>query len=514
MRQIDRKSFKIQTTSIPAPVGGLNARDALANMDPMDAVKMDNIFPTPSYVQLRSGYIQWATGLPAWVETVMKYNSTTTSKLFAASSAGIYDVTNKGAVGPAVVSGLTSARWQHLNFTLSAAGSYLYAVNGSDKPLLYNGSTWTPIDGTSTPAITGVTTTNLIHVHLFKNRLWFVEKNSFRVWYLPVSSIGGAAESIDFGPLFQLGGYLMAMASWSIDNAGGVDDYAAFISSEGEVALYRGNDPTTASSWSLVGLFRTGRPTGRRCFTRLGSDVIMICADGFVLLSKLLLTDRSQNQTISNKIQNLVNNDVQQYANNFGWECIVYPTGNKLIINVPQTTNNTQYQYVMNTITGAWCRFTNWNAACFEILTDKLYFGGNTYVAQCDTGYNDGGNQISGDVEQAYSYFGVPGREKRFTLVRPILNSDGNISPAVALNIDFQNQTPTTTATFTGTGGSAWNVSPWDISPWGGLNNTLKNWQTVTGVGFAASLHMLLAAQYFGIKWQSTDFVYEPGGVL
>lgn len=31
----------------------------------------------------------------------------------------------------------------------------------------------------------------------------------------------------------------MAMANWTIDNASGVDDYAAFITSEGEVALYR-----------------------------------------------------------------------------------------------------------------------------------------------------------------------------------------------------------------------------------------------------------------------------------
>jgi hypothetical protein len=51
----------------------------------------------------------------------------------------------------------------------------LYAANGVDKPHLYNGSTWTAIDGASTPAITGVTTTTFLPT-LFKNRMWFIQK--------------------------------------------------------------------------------------------------------------------------------------------------------------------------------------------------------------------------------------------------------------------------------------------------------------------------------------------------
>ena len=45
------------TASIPAPLGGWNARDSLANMDPMDAVQMDNFFPTPNDVALRKDFI-------------------------------------------------------------------------------------------------------------------------------------------------------------------------------------------------------------------------------------------------------------------------------------------------------------------------------------------------------------------------------------------------------------------------------------------------------------------------
>lgn len=504
----------LKVKSVPAPVGGLNARDAIANMSPTDALLMDNAFPSPRDVGTRLGYVNHVTGLPGWAETLMKYNSTTANKLFAASVAGFYDVTTAGAVGAAVVTSLTNARWQHVNFAIPS-GSYLYAVNGADKPRLYNGTAWVAIDAVSTPAITGVTTTSLIDVHLHKNRLWFIEKDSFKVWYLPTNSIGGAAASIDFGSLFQLGGYLMTMTSWSVSDAGGVNDYAAFISSEGEVALYQGTDPASASTWSLTGLFRIGRPTGRRCVTRLGSDIAIICADGLFPLSKALLTDRNQLQlAISNKIVNLINADVYSYAANFGWQPIVYPSGNKLIVNVPQVQNSVQYQYVMNTITGAWCRFTGWNAACFEILTDQLYFGGNTVVCLADTGFSDNGAIITADIKPAFSYFGYPGRNKRFTNVRPILLADGAVAASLALNVDFGDTFPSATPNFSGSGGSLWDVTPWDLVAWGGVSIISKNWQTVTGVGFAATMRMRIASSTYQITWQSTDFAFELGGIL
>jgi len=45
------------TASVPAPIGGWNARDSLANMSPTDAVQLVNWFPTPTDVTMRSGYL-------------------------------------------------------------------------------------------------------------------------------------------------------------------------------------------------------------------------------------------------------------------------------------------------------------------------------------------------------------------------------------------------------------------------------------------------------------------------
>ena len=61
-----------KTISIPAPVGGLNARDSLAEMPPTDAVKMDNWDANTTNISLRLGAQNQATGLPGWVETLLE----------------------------------------------------------------------------------------------------------------------------------------------------------------------------------------------------------------------------------------------------------------------------------------------------------------------------------------------------------------------------------------------------------------------------------------------------------
>lgn len=502
-----------KTASVPAPSGGLNARDALADMPPEDAVIMENWFPTPTSVNLRSGSKTWSTGLPAWVETLAHYSSPTAKKMFAASGTAIYDVTLTGAVGAAVVTGLTNARLQFVNIG-TTGGNFLVMVNGADKLQGYDGAAWW-IDGDGAHDITGFDTKKATQINLFKNRLWFVEGSSMRVWYLGVQAIAGAAASINLATIFSLGGSIVAMANWTIDNISGIDDYAVFITSEGEFAVYKGTDPTSSTTWALVGVFHVGRPVGGRPFLKVGSDVLIIGADGVYPLSKALMGDRSQtNESISYKIVNLVNNDVQAYKANFGWQLLLYPIGQKLIVNVPQVENNTAYQYVMNTVNQSWCKFTGWNAACFEIYNDGLFYGGNGVVVQADTGTDDNGSAINGDVQQAFSYFKEHGRIKRFTMARPIFLASGKIKAAMTLNMDFNSNIPTSTPSFSGGGGSPWDTSPWDTTPWGGVSTIIREWQTVNGVGYAGALRMKVSVSGFSAQWQSTDFVFEAGAVL
>ena len=518
-RRIDRgatqKTQGSITHSIQAPTGGLNAVDALANMPETDAVVLNNWFPHQSYCDIRNGYIQYTTGFGHWVETLMEYQSAAGSKLFAMSNGKVYDATAGGAVGAAVVTGLTNARWEYTNLA-TPGGQFLYAGNGVDKPLYYDGSAWVKVDGGSTPAITGVTTTKLRSPVVWKNRLWWVEDGTMHVWYLPTASVGGAASQIDLGMYFKLGGQMHVIMTASLTDGSTFDDYILFLSTEGEILLYRGTDPSTASLFNLVGIYRVGSPVGRRCWFKNGSDTILICSDGFVSLTKEIGIGRiNQGEDISYKILSLVNTAIQSYKGNFGWEGLIYPLGNKLIINVPVSENNTQTQFVMNSINNAWCTYSGWNAATYAQIGDTLYFGGNGYVAKADdvSYFSDAGSNIVATMKTAFSYMGSDS-QKFWKMARPLLSSNAPLQAALNINVDFQDNPPTSSPTFSPVIGSPWDTSPWDTSPWTAGLTTQRQWQTVAGVGFCAALYIVAATNSATVQLLSTDFLYSPGGVL
>lgn len=502
-----------KTKTLPAPIGGLNARDGLANMSEKDAVIMENWFPETTSVDIRKGYVEHATGLSEPVDSLVTYNNGVTQELFAIADGNVFDVTTSGAVGSAEVTGLSNSRFQYINFG-TAGGFFLLMVNGADKLQGYNGTSWY-VDGDGTADITGVDTADIINVNNFKNRVWLIEKDSLNAWYLPVSSIGGAANKLDLSGLFKLGGYLVTMANWTIDNAAGIDDYAAFITSEGEVALYKGTDPSSSTTWALVGTFRVGKPIGLSCAIKAGADVLILTEDGALPLSKALLTDRGQkNIAVTDKISQLFLVDSRDYKTAYGWQPIIHPIGNKLIINVPTVESSISHQYVMNIITKAWTKYTGWNAFCFAILNDKLYFGGDGFVYEADTGFSDNDQNIKTDVQQAYNYFGRTGVQKRFTMARPLFEITGNITPSLKINVDYADKTPSDSPSYSEGDASAWDVAVWDEAEWSPSSVILKNWRSISGVGYSAGIRIKTTTKNNECRWQSTDIVYEEGGTL
>jgi len=231
-----------QPVSLPAPVGGWNARDSLTAMQPNEAVILENWFPSPTECTLRSGYVKYSTGITGQVETLMAYSGANTNKLFAIAGTSVYDVTAGGAVGAAVVTGLTNARWGYLNIATSG-GNFLSMANGVDTPRLYNGTAW------STASITGVTAANLKDPILYAQRQFFIEKNTLKVWYLPVQSIGGVANVVDIAPFMTRGGYIVSHGNWTIDAGTGVNDLYVIITNKGQVIVYQGTDPSSSTTF-------------------------------------------------------------------------------------------------------------------------------------------------------------------------------------------------------------------------------------------------------------------------
>jgi hypothetical protein len=241
----------------------------------------------------------------------------------------------------------------------------------------------------------------------------------------------------------------------------------------------------------------------------------LLTTDGAFPLSKALLTDRSQlNLAATDKISTIFNRDIKLYGANFGWQPIIFPSGQKLIINVPETEGSVSNQYVMNTSNGSWAKFTGWNAICWEVLGDNLYFGDATTIKQADTGTSDDGAEIMAVAQQAFSYFGNKTGIKKWNMARCIFSADGDVNPAILINVDFAQNRTTVAPSYTSFTGSEWDVATWDVDGWAVGDTIYKRWQTVTGVGYAGGIRVVTSTANVVCKWQSTDFVYEYGAVL
>jgi hypothetical protein len=323
--------------------------------------------------------------------------------------------------------------------------------------------------------------------------------------------VGGEAILFDVGPQTVLGGFLMGIATWNVDNSAGLNPYIVFVTSMGEAVVYVGSDPSQAASFTISARFRIGAPIGRRFFEKYGSDVVFVGSDGLTPLSKALLTDRAQRSiTLTEKISPSVNADVMNFGNNFGWQCALYPDGNKLIINVPSQEDQTSYQYVMNTITSAWCRFTGWNAFCFAYFEKALYFGGAGFVGKADIGFSDGGMAIASDIKPAFNYFGLRGQEKYFKMMRPVFLTNAPIRPQLDISVDFSNLPPTATPTFTQGNLNQWDLTPWDQRLWGDVEVVQSDWESIDGLGYAATYRMRALTLDVQFSIASVDFMFEP----
>ena len=285
----------------------------------------------------------------------------------------------------------------------------------------------------------------------------------------------------------------------------------------GEVMVYNGTDPSTAATWALKGVWQLGQTFNRKCFFKWSGDLLLLTQDGLVPLASALQSSRLDPRiNLTDKIYYAVSIAATTYYANFGWQINYFASENMLILNIP--ISGGVEQYVMHTITKSWARFTGLEAYCWETSgSNEIYFGGDGYVANFYQGNSDNGSNIQANAQQAYSYFDSPGQLKRFTMVRPIFQSNNGV-PTTAVNIstDFEPQTEFGSLSFNpaSTIGGTWDVSVWDDALWSAGDLVTKTWYGVTGLGFSASVNLSIASQGIDFKWTSTDYVMEKGGVL
>ena len=492
---------------LPAPIGGWNARDAYDSMAPTDALALDNFIPRESYCELRKGYESYATGMTDNVENILEYAAAGSRELFAYAGTSVFDVSSAGAVGAAVITGNTDARWNGLNIGV-AGGNYLWCWNetGNDAPIHWNGTTW------ANPTLTGITASDVIYAALHQRRLFMVHKNSLTFSYLGVAAISGAPTEVNLAPLFPKGGELVAIGTWTRDGGAGPDDLICFLTNQGQVAVYAGTDPASASTWALQGVFDISEPIGTRPLVKIGGDIVIITVTGFEPLSRAMpAAGAVQNTSVSDKISGAVVEAAGLHKARDGWEATLYPAGRFLLFNIP-TGNTSSEQYVMDVNTASWCRFRSMDAFSWALYNNDLYFGGVGTVYKADTTNADAGSSILGLGQSAYQNLGQPGMIKRVMQIRPVFQSSPAIPLAIDLNMDYSDAV-TSYASITNpiSDGSAWDSATWDVDFWAGGDETTQGWYGLADIGYLASVKYRTLTTASNVKWHNSLIHYETG---
>lgn len=502
------------SASAPAPVKGWNTRDPLAAMNSMYAVQLDNWVPQTGTVVTRDGVTLHASGLGTEVvKGMLSWRGPTSGKVFACTDSGIYDATSAGSVG-ATVQARTSGECVGINFNTTGQ-SYLVTVNGVDDLAYTNGTTWNTIANFTINGGGTLLTKNISQINAFKRSIYFIEKDSLNFYYLPIDSITGTVSKYPLGALFTKGGYLVAMGTWTIDGGFGADDYAVFISSEGQAVVFKGTDPSNASTWALNGTYMLAPPLGKKCFCNFGGDLLVLVRRGVFSMTRILKdTMMTPNSALSDAIGEAFTSAATISGGYKGWEMVEVPDKNLLMVNVPQNNYADVHQYVMNTKTNAWCRFKGWNGYAVTNLNNQLYMGFLGKVGKLFVPGNDFDASIVADAITAFNYYSPRGRIKDWKMTRPNLAIGGKAAVNVALKTDFQADVNYGTAVFTTAMSSRWDTSQWDTAGWSSEPVTKNDWVTVAAASsYAAATCLRVIIRDATVTWSATDQLFELGSL-
>ena len=531
-------------STVPAATGGVDFYNSLFGMPPENAIQLINWWPEVYGCSHRKGYRHWAGGIEdhpiGSLYTYHTNSSTGGSYLYAFSNGSMWDVSQADTAYPApartaVVTGLSTDIWQATMFANSGKTNKVF-VSGQDNPIWLHQTAPPAViydrliagDGIVPGTISGFDPKNAIDVTIHQSRLWFVEKDTGYGWYLEPNVAYGVASVFDFTPLFKRGGYLQSLATWTVDDGDGADDLLVAFSSEGDVAVYKGIDPSgDLSTWSLQGVYYAGAPLkGHRFHCKVSGDLKFLTQQGLVSMNDMLTSTRvvsPQSNVEAQPVQQFLAEQASVFGGLEGWDMKFVSSINMLLINIPGVTVDGDLQVAENVVNTKWSTFRSMNMTCICADFQDVFFFGSTLgnVMQGWTGNSDhvnvfnlpAGNPITAVVQQAYNYFGTPATNKQVGMYRPNFLLGGDLQWKSSINYDFEFATAEVPGSSLSIGTPRWDQAIWDDARWAGGQRVQKEWAQAQGYGFAASLSM--ATRSSGpVTWVNTDWTIKSGGVL
>jgi hypothetical protein len=528
------------------PTGGLNFVDNTLDFPATDAYVLDNILAKPFGCEIRKGWRNWmpaASNLGAAVRSILVYTAekSSNSELFCSAATNpsyIRRITtqntapsangNAATLTPSTNSDIPG-EWYYANL-VTIGGNFLLCVSAGAGYYYFKSpagvDSWTEVitgDGVAAntikfPAGDSHTTKDICFVWIWKNRVWFLVRNSAVAYYLPVTSLSGILQAFDFGQQLDMGGSLQWACNWTYDSGSGIDDSLVLVSDQGQMLVYTGTDPSNAATFSQKGCWFAGRqPVGRRNFCEHGGQVMFLCEYGIVNISDLVsgrLHTSNLSGTIGWKVNprlaSLVSSNLDQpidlVHNSQGaryWTLMAYPTEELLYLGTPLLDINTGlHQHMgMNSLTNAWSTFSNIDALSMANYQGQMIYGtSDGLVNQAFYGYADNqsadgalkGDYVTARSQGAFHDFGSPNMNKRMLRIK--LYGLSNTPPAyfARFRAEYDLSTPIDAPNPEASIYPLWDDAIWDQAIWAQGDGSFHRWYGVTGYGKKLSLQLAM----------------------
>jgi len=515
---------------MPAPTGGINSIMNLYGMEPRDSIVSINIDASPAGLKVRPGTNEYANGLAGNdVQTIIPYAGSvddgSEDRLWAANDDGIYDISASTTTPVRDVEwtdkNIQSGRCSFTQFTNDGGAHFLLVADENNGLQLYTESTgvWT------VPAIVGPAggAADIAFVISWKNRMWYIEKDSTSAWYSDIGVFGGTLTEFNFGSRFRYGGILAMLADWTLDSGEGPDDYLVAISSAGDVIVYAGTDPASAATFGIIGLWFVGAmPFGRRTTSLYGGDLLILSSYGLISMGSLLegKDPFSLEASLTWKIQGFINSDMALSRASFGWEIKIHPNISRLIIQTPKQASKVYTQYVYDLNLKAWSIWNDVPMITSDQYQSEMYLGSVgpdifQMEGTVDNALLAGGmpDQIGWQLLTSFQDLETPETFKRLQFVRPIFLADAPPSYNVFAKYDYDltelnvppNANPGSLA--------LWDTGFWDTAIWGGQAIPFQPPIGAYGIGKTIAIALRGRSQV-STTLVAIGLIWDEGGML
>jgi hypothetical protein len=538
-----QRSHKV--ARLPAPVGGIDTRQSLGEMNPNNCIYTFNLQPYEYGMRVRRGYREWQTGIEETVEstlgvhTIVPFDAVSSdpadNRLFVVTNEGIWDATDYDGT-PSQVAVFADQTEE------AGYGTFTQYVDQAERDVMFYADSlnglWTYDAATDLWVNTGTlsnldeTTVNFVMSH--KNNVWFGVRDSTIGYYLPILASSGDVSPQYFGDKFQHGGALQGLFSWSVDGGDGLDDILVAVSKAGDVVVYAGSGPD-ATDWGMKGIYFIGEiPNSSRFGTEQGGELYLLSSYGITSLNDLLQgVDSSALQadisgtSMAYRIAGLIREKMKRTISDRGWGIALVPSEGGVLVTSPTPASDAPIQYYYNRATKGWGIWRDVPMECFAESGDAVFFGtedgrlckmdvdiDNILLNPPTPAFN--GDDIEFSILTAYTSLAADAIYKRVKLIRPDFISVLPPSHSSLTRYDFDtaeglnfnlNET-------TGLPIGTWDVAEFEAAIWGSRTGV-----TYPTIGGAWGYGRYVAIATKGSSRSDTrligwDLVFDVGGPM